>query len=1369
MSGQSRSRATEKLTQAELGIWLGHQRALDPAIYNAAEGTILSGALDVDAFRAALADTLQEATSLHARFTEGAGEPTRMVTASTRHVADFVDLSDHAAPRQALEGAVAHELERPLRIEAGELYQHYLYRLDPETHVWVHRAHHLALDGYGFSLIARRVAERYGASQSGRALAPPFDEMTRVVDEDIAYQASEARALDRHFWRGELDGVPELPGFVGEPAHGRRSARLLTEAEYARLRELAKALGVEWTELCLALVAHLLHQRTGQDRFSLGLPVMLRFGTAALKVPCMAMNIVPLPVRIAPGRSFAELATDVRAALGRARPHLRYRYEHLARDPELGRRPFGPVVNLIPFEPPRRFGACEAEPLGISAGPVEDLAFTFRQRRGALELIVEGNPGGYASEELTALRDRLLASLFELVANAALVAPCAGPESLGERVARHARNRPDAVALVAGERHFTYAELDALARAGAAHLKTHGVGPGSLVAIDAPRGAPGVVAALAVLYAGAGYAALDPHHPPARRESILRLLQPRLLLRAPGVVGPAPESVPVLPLDVELWPRDAGSPELRPASSEPAYVVFTSGSTGEPKGVVVGHGALNAFVAAALPTYGFEPGDRVLQFAALTFDASVEELAVTWAAGATLVLRDDAMLESLPAFGAACERLAVTVLDLPTAFWHELCLALAEGTVALPRDVRLVIVGGEAVAGERLRQWQIAVGAVRLLNTYGPSEATIVATCADLSRWGASGLIPIGRALPSVSTVLLDDSRQVIERSGVVGELCLLGPTLAQGYLRRPDLTSQRFVSLPRRGRGYLTGDLVQLGEDGQLFYVGRRDDELKLSGHRVAPAEVEAALAKHPALRASVVHGERAESGAVHLVAHVEATGGSVTAQELRRFLAESLPAAMIPTVFELHDLLPRTAHGKLDRAALRAAAPAAVTAPESAELALVAAAWQEVLGVRPAAQDDFFTLGGTSLQVIQLANRLSRRGAPLSVASIFRNPTPRAQADLLSGAGAHAAPELVSVSLGDWSMTPVVRRPIERVLLTGATGFVGSYLLRHLLLHTRHDVVVLGRGRQLEERLAEASLHHGFRPSDFGARVRVITAPGEVVPCDAIVNAAAEVSLTRDYRSLLDSNVRLVRDLLDLAARWRASFHQVSSIAAIPSQPGTDLIPETFAPGTEGLDDGYRLSKWQAEQLCREAAERGLPVAVYRLGRVAPATVQPRINARDIVWRIAAASVRVGAWPELPLSEPWIPVDVAASSLVELMQRDGATAPARAYHLVHTGTVALEQLRGVLSLSRVTLGYWLERIRLTGTSEDAATAAFFELREGAPPLEATSARGWSCERTLEHLPEPVGRRVDEALLREYAQAAFAQGVLQRPLNSCD
>ncbi|MET9675448.1 amino acid adenylation domain-containing protein [Streptomyces sp. NPDC006482] len=457
-------------------------------------------------------------------------------------------------------------------------------------------------------------------------------------------------------------------------------------------------------------------------------------------------------------------------------------------------------------------------------------------------------------------------------------------------IARQERTRPEAVALVHADARLTYAELGAAVRERAALLAADGAEPGRLVALHRPRGIDAIVGLLAVLATGAAYLPLDVQAPDARNAAILD--------DACGAAAPAPSEVARHGELVLGGPgTDAGA----------AYVIYTSGSTGVPNGVVVAHDSLAHFIAGATPAYGIDADSVVLQFSPLHFDASVQEVFATLGAGGTLVLRTDDMLDVAELL-AGCARHGVTLLDLPAAYWHELVYVLTTGSVRLPDCLRTVIIYGEAALPERIGQWRGIVGdSVRLLNAYGPTETTVVATVADLTRHEA-GPVPIGRPLPGVRAAI------------VGGELWLLGGGLTRGYLHRPELNARRFTELDGE-RAYRTGDLVTLGEDRQILYHGRLDDEVKIGGQRIDPAAVDSVLAGHPAVREAAVVAQQDADGVKRLVAFVVTDGGT-GAEELRTHVRERMPAAAVPTV-SVVVALPRTSSGKINRKVLRTTDP--------------------------------------------------------------------------------------------------------------------------------------------------------------------------------------------------------------------------------------------------------------------------------------------------------------------------------------------------------------------------------------------------------------------------------------------------------------
>ena len=597
-----------------------------------------------------------------------------------------------------------------------------------------------------------------------------------------------------------------------------------------------------------------------------------------------------------------------------------------------------------------------------------------------------------------------------------------GDACIHRLVAAAAARTPEAVAVEQGDQRLTYAELADRASRLAGHLQRLGVGPESIVGLCVERSPEMVVGMLGILKAGGAYLPLDPNYPRERMALMLEDSGARVLLTQERLTDRLPETAAeVVRLDAD-WAAVAAAGEAArdPALPQnPAYVIYTSGSTGRPKGVLVPHAALVNYVRGVVAEYGIGPADRVLQFASVSFDTSAEEIYPSLIAGATLVLRDDAMIGSLDGFLRAVERLRITALDLPTAYWHELAAEIDVQELAAPPDLRLVIIGGEEALGDRLAAWRRRVGErVRLVNTYGPTEATIVTTKLDLAAAPEAEIpsrIAIGRAVPNARTYVLGRRLDLLP-AGSDGELYIGGAGLARGYLGRPDLTADRFVPnpfAPEDGaapgeRLYRTGDLARLRPDGALEFRGRADHQVKIRGFRVELGEIEAAL-RRSGVRDAVValHGEGTDKRLVAWVVPGEA-GGALQTGELRAALKESLPEYMIPAAFVVLEALPLTTSGKVDRRALpapdtsRPEIDADYAAPRNPIQEVLAGIWSELLGVeRVGIDDDFFQLGGHSLLVAKLAARVRQVfGIELSLVEVFKKPTVTELADAIEKA---------------------------------------------------------------------------------------------------------------------------------------------------------------------------------------------------------------------------------------------------------------------------------------------------------------------------------------------------------------------------------
>jgi amino acid adenylation domain-containing protein len=613
---------------------------------------------------------------------------------------------------------------------------------------------------------------------------------------------------------------------------------------------------------------------------------------------------------------------------------------------------------------------------------------------------------------------------------------------IAELIGARAREHPDAVAVVCGDIRLTYAELYQRASELAGYLRGRGVGPEVAVGVCLERSEQLVIALLAILVAGGVYVPLDPAAPAERIRYVARdtgmpllLSQERLRPRLAGA-GPAVVALDAGELDAGQPPRPdqvTGAGRDRQA----AYIIYTSGSTGQPKGVVVERGALSAHCRAMAGVYGLGPADRVLQFSQFSFDASLEQILPTLAAGARLVMRGEELWSPRQLLGQVQSE-QVTVLNLPSAYWQQAMAEWAQTPDALAgTGLRLVIAGGERLGRPGLQKWsRLGLAGTRLLNAYGPTETTITATLAEIApgdEW-----ITIGRPLPGRTAYILDRHGRPVP-AGVVGELYLGGALLARGYLNQPGLTGERFGPDPHSGdpaaRMYRTGDRARFRADGRIEYMGRADQQVKIRGYRIEPGEVEAVLVQYPGVAEAVVVAQASAHGP-ELAAFVVPRAGTFLDQadhtRLRRFLGDRLPAYMVPAVIESPADLPRLATGKPDRRRLQQASggtprvDGGYVPPRRPIHRQLARMWEELLGVDSIGiTDNFFDLGGHSLLAAQLVDQIGQRyGTKLTVSELFGRPTIEQLARELPDLGQPGEDE---PGQHQASASPVTLRPVQ------------------------------------------------------------------------------------------------------------------------------------------------------------------------------------------------------------------------------------------------------------------------------------------------------------------------------------------------------
>jgi len=952
-----------------------------------------------------------------------------------------------ALPLEVLEATDTDALAGAERAHGFELSSAPLFRLKlvrTDTDAWhlIYTSHHILMDGWSNAQLLAEVIQHYATGQS---LPAP----TGQYRDYLGWLQQQSAVAGEQFWKAALAPL-EAPTLLAEAlrppvgTEGNEAYRVALDSRASqRLSDFARQQKVTLNTVLQAAWSLLLYRYTGQDCVVFGATVSGR--SAPLpgieEQLGLFINTLPLVCAMKPAQTVSQWLGELQGL------NLAMReFEHVPLydiQGWAGHQGSALFDSLLVFE---NFPVAEAlkqgAPAGLSFGNLHNherthypLTLGIELGEG-LDLDFSYDAARFSAAQITELAANLQHLLMQLMAlpdtalgalelldvdgkNALLALGQPAPVQLSttllvhEQIAAQAAATPTAPALQVNGQSLSYAQLNTQANRLAHRLIANGAGPGKRVGLALHRGPQLIVSLLAVLKSGAAYVPLDPNYPAERlaymigdsRLDVL-LCESGLLEEMSGVLrltlddcAEYPETDPqnhTDPVGAKLA-RDSDGP----VAEHLAYIIYTSGSTGQPKGVAIAHAALREFCQSAAEYSMLSAADRVLQFATFSFDGFVEQCFPALCVGAALIMRGDALWDAGRLAAEIVEQ-GVTVADLPAAYWYLLARDCASGVVRDLGDLRQVHVGGEAMSVEGLRLWhQAGLSHVRLLNTYGPTEATVVSSVHECRLEDASDAfgIPIGRAIAGRALYVLDASGQLLPNGGV-GELCIGAPTcLAQSYFDRPALTAERFLPDPFArepgARLYRSGDLARYNADGNLEYVGRIDHQVKIRGFRIEMGEIEACLQAREDVREAAVI---AQDG-VQLVAYVVASDALVSETDylegLKAVLRQSLPEYMVPSHLILLARLPLNNNGKLDRRALPRAEASDVqrhfVAPAQGLETQLALIWQDVLQVEQVGRNDnFFALGGHSLLVLQVISRVRQQlHLELSVSSLFSAAT--------------------------------------------------------------------------------------------------------------------------------------------------------------------------------------------------------------------------------------------------------------------------------------------------------------------------------------------------------------------------------------------
>jgi len=1411
-------------------LWFIEQLGGTSPAYNVCSFLRLNGKLDLDAFGKTVSWLSERHETLRSQFICVQGKPMIRIRSDS-----YVMSVEDETTEETLVHLMRDYAALPLNLERDPLFQVRLVPIaDSMDHALFIKMHHVITDGWSLEILMREISLCYNALLKGNYpdVKPLGIQYGDYASAQKSWLEGEQLQKQLDYWDQKLKGVPELLelplDFPRPPVMSNRGSFFSIEVDsllVSKIRSLSLEYGATQFMTLLAAFNVLMSRYSNTRDIVVGSPIANRTHHQTESLIGFFVNNLALRNYVNPDDSFVDLLSQVRRTTLDAYTYQETPFEVIIEkiNPKrnLSHSPlcqvafaFRHINNELPefegIEATQLFYSTDDVPVKIdlmleavevdgklhcgwaycadlfSRKSMENMA---RYYVSLLEFLT-GHPFAKLSQSyVLASEDRELLYRWNDTSDHSFP-----DDTVDQLIFKQSQQFPDHIALEFNSEKMSYSDFEAKSNQIAQYLRSIGIGRESpvMVCMNASLEYPVII--LGILKAGGAFVPLDPDIPESRLRFAIEDSQAVLCIYDRNILpGTGSESLGYV-LVGDLWREIANYPtavvEKKHDRNSLAYIIYTSGSTGVPKGVLIEHKGLANLVHGKNQSFHVTCEDRWLQQASYAFDFSVMNIFIALCHGATLFSVEKNTLLDPRKFVGELAKSRISVFGATPSLFGNLELSADQ----LP-DLRLIICGGEVFT---LGKHASLLGKVQIFNAYGPTEVTVCATMHEVTPEDAHRKVSIGKPISNYRVHILSDDLRMLP-IGVPGELCVEGIGLARGYLKRPELTREKFVEAEIFGeqcRVYRTGDLARWLPDGQLEFMGRLDNQVKFRGYRFELGEIESRLLANETIKACAV--ELVRNGKLDLlVAFVvlSQAAAEVDSASIKQQLQTELPEYMIPSRFVVLEQLPVGHTGKIDRKALQATEVLASDPVKTSfnDLSLtqkkLEQIWGSILGIESVSREDnFFDLGGHSLLVPKLLAEIHRVfDVPLTIRDLFQSSTLEAQSRLLEQPDRSLLPPVDSMDFEDEvvlesNITPenrisehLISAP-EKVLLTGSTGFLGVWLLHELLIQTEAKIFCLIRGNgDLKRRIEESMMGRGLWEERFENRITPIS--GDIslpglgleksifdqlsVDLDAIYHNAAWVNHTYPYTALKPVNVDSTVELLKLACRNRAkAFHFVSTFSEL------SLLEESGQPNTELMEHlknsphGYAQSKWVAEQLVKTAGRRGLFAKIYRPRRISGDSRFGQFNTDDFVSLLMKGCAQMCAYPEIGdhISENLAPVDFVARTIVSLSLNPSPDEAV--YDLLNLQEVTWNQLfsklsESVPSVSRIDYFHWRER--LSQDTENALfpfLAVFPEERVDETELIAKKLINQKLyDRTMSTLPSSHGdcNSIDEKLLQIY------------------